>query len=146
VIAALVHSQHLECGKYVSVMSWIKSGALSEFSKASQHLPSLLPLSPCLPTSHHLYWLECTSLTPPLGFCCFFYPGILFTQVAAWWALLLLSRSITLTFPIHHCLFLETVSCYIAQIDLEFLILLLPLPEYWNGRCAPPYLGPWSSF
>lgn len=37
-------------------------------------------------------------------------------------------------------IYLETVSCYLAQADLELMVLLLWILEYWGYRQAPPPL------
>jgi hypothetical protein len=35
----------------------------------------------------------------------------------------------------------EIGSCYEAQIDLEFMILLTPPPNYWDYKHVPPYVA-----
>jgi hypothetical protein len=36
----------------------------------------------------------------------------------------------------HVFIYLETGFCYVAQADLELLILLPQSPKFWDSRCA----------
>lgn len=40
-----------------------------------------------------------------------------------------------------YCLFFETRSIYLSQVDLEFDIFLPQLPYYWDQRHKLPCLG-----